>query len=416
MTRSIVDKDVLLDGASFFKDLRRDKPVYLDDDLGMFVVTRNEEINYVLKQPQTFSLAAGIAHDYPFHDVVVDVMTREGMGPFERILPQAEPPEHTRVRTLTSKGFSMPRIAKLNKLIDAFANHFLDQIISAGEADMSEAFARPLALAVIGHLLGMPAERYEQVHDWSQAWTAASVGGFSTREQAEAAARALVQMQLYLAEQLRERRQTPADDVMTDLINARSNDYEPLTDKEIIAFGAHMLGAGHETTAVAITSAIKVLAENPEQFSALKSASDRTSAIRAFCEELLRIEPPTNMMSRVAMTDAQVGGVDIPAGSKIAMIVGSANRDESVFAEAPDEFRPGRAGASRLMTFGGGVHVCLGSMLARAELASAVNALVERIDHLELARELTFEDYRKVVYPTNFRPHRLVVRYRPHAS
>lgn len=412
MTASLVDMDVRIDGSKLYKELRAERPVYFDNDIQMFVVSRYDDIANVFRQPNLFSSALALFHSYQYEEVVTKILNEEGRGPFKRVLPMTDPPEHTRVRSMVNLAFSMRRISKIQDYIEKLTQELVDAFIDDGKAEIVSQLAIPLPVTVIGDLLCVPRERWADVRRWTNAYTACAGNRLSSQEEAERLGHDLAEMQNFIVNHINSRRTQPGDDVLTDLLNARAGDYQPLDEKEILAIAVAFLGAGHETSTVAITSAIKQLALNPHLIGELRNAPDQDAACRAFCEEVLRVEPPLNALPRVATADTEIGGVAIPAGSRILVIGASGNRDEKIFGADSENFRPGRENANKHLTFGGGVHQCLGNMLARAEMKSVVRAIVNRMDSLRLVNpNMPLSDYHPVIMDLNYRLKKLDVEF-----
>lgn len=412
MTASLLDMEVRIDGSALYKELRAERPVYFDNEIQMFVISRHEDILSVLRQPNLFSSALALFHSYQFEDVVTKILNEKAHGPFKRVLPMTDPPEHTRVRSMVNQAFSIRRVGKIQDYIEKLVQDLIDGFIDDGKVEIVSKLAIPLPVTVIGDLLCVPRERWADVRRWTNAYTACAGNRLSSVEEAERLGNDLAEMQNFVFSHIESRRTQPGDDVITDLLSARAGDHAPLDDNEILAIAVAFLGAGHETSTVAITSAVKQLALHPEIMRELREAPDQNAACRAFCEEVLRIEPPLNALPRVATADTEIGGVVIPSGSRVLIIGASGNRDEAVFGADAEKFCPGRQNSSKHLTFGGGVHQCLGNMLARAELKSVVQAMVNRFDSITLVNpNMPLTDYHPVIMDLNYRLKKLDVEF-----
>ena len=412
MIDSMSNPQVKIDGANYFKRRRAEGPVVFDEGYNAFVVTRHEEALSVLREAKLFSSAQAIFSSYNFEEVVTGILNERGHGPLKKVLPMTDPPEHTRVRSLVNLAFSVRRVAKIRGFIEELTTDLVDQMLAKGSAEVVADFARPLPVTVIGDLLCLPRERWRDVIRWTSAYTACAGNIIASEEQAIQIGNDLAEMQNFVVAHLEERRVSPGDDVLTDLLQAKVEGYEPLDEAEILAVAVAFVGAGHETSTVAITELFQCLAENPDVVELLRNADDQAGAIKKFCEEFLRLNPPLNAQPRVAMGDAEIGGVPIPAGSLVLVANASANRDELIFGQTSEQLDPARSNANRHLTFGGGVHVCLGNMLARAELQCATAAIVNRFENLKLAQpNIPESDYGPVIMDWNHHVHKLDVTF-----
>jgi cytochrome P450 len=412
MTVSLNETRNKIDGSALYKQLRAEQPVYFDPQYQMFVVSRYEDVLGVLREATLFSSAKAIMSSYQFEEVVVGVLDEKGHGRLKEVLPMTDPPEHTRVRSMVNLAFSSIRVAKVRKAIEALTQEMVERVLDKGRIEVVEELARPLPVTVIGDLLSLPRERWRDIIRWTVAYSTCAGNMIADREHALRVGHDLAELQNFIVDQLNQRRSAPGDDTLTDLLSARYGDYAPLDEKEILAVAVAFVGAGHETTTVAITNLFKVLAEHPEVVETLRSAPAQDAAIRNFVEEFLRLNPPLNAQPRVATADTEIAGVKIPSGSRLLLVNASANRDERQFGGDAESLCPMRANANRHLTFGGGVHACLGNMLARAELQCVTQAIVNRMDRLQLVQpDIPLSDYGPVIMPWNYCLQRLGVSF-----
>jgi cytochrome P450 len=285
------------------------------------------------------------------------------------------PPDHTRLRRLVSSAFTARRVQGLRRAVERMVDDLLDGM--DGELDFVEAFAFPLPVSVIGELLGVPAGDRAQfqtlVRDWTQVLEIITPDVLTVADPAAATIRQ------YLAGLVDERRRRPADDLLTALVQAQAAD-DRLTDEEVLSNAALLFAAGFETTTNLLANGLVALLEHPEQRDLL---AERPDLAQPAVEELLRYDSPVQISGRMAMEPVEVAGVTIDAGDRIVGYLGAANRDPDRFAE-PDRLRLDRADNAPL-SFGGGIHYCLGAPLARLEAQIALPALVRRFPKLELA-------------------------------
>ena len=279
-----------------------------------------------------------------------------------------EPPEHTRLRRPVASAFNRGHIERLRPRVRELAAQLIAEIDPEG-FDVIEAYAEPLPVLVIADLLGVPRSYAHDLRDWSQA-IVRMYEVTPAPQTVEAAVRAATDFAGLVRELVAERRSSPAEDLITDLVATE------LTDDEVVAAVVLLLNAGHEASVnVFGNGLVAMLRRN------LTPGADVAKTV----EEMLRFDSALQLFERTATEDVQVGDVVVEEGQKIAALLGAANRDPAVFAE-PDEFDVDREPNNHL-AFGVGVHFCIGAPLARMELAESVTALFDRFPELTLAGE-----------------------------
>jgi cytochrome P450 len=346
--------------------LRREEPIQRLDDSGMpheeskpvFIVYRYEEAQKLLRDNETFSSSNVIA----------------AFGPVlgERVMLGMDEPVHGRLRALVSKAFSQKALVRWeDELVGRVGNSLIDKFAANGKADLVKEFTFDYPSQIIAGLLGLPEEDYPQF----QRWSISLLSWILNPERGLAASAALCD---YFAPILDARRAEPRDDLISGLAQAEI-DGEKLQDEEIYSFLRLLLPAGVETTYRALGSLLFALLSDPAQLDAIRA--DRSLLPQAV-EEGVRWEPPLLTITRVATRDTELGGVPIPAGSTVMPMLGAANRQEDRYPD-PDTFDIFRPPRSHL-GWGHGVHVCLGMHLARLEMRTAVNLLLDRLPNLRL--------------------------------
>ncbi|WP_425553800.1 cytochrome P450 [Dactylosporangium salmoneum] len=284
------------------------------------------------------------------------------------------PPDHTRLRRLVGSAFTARRVQALRPAIERMVAELLDDLAGQGPVDFVDRFAFPLPVAVIGELLGVPAEDRAQfqtlVRDWTQ------VLEVITPEVLERADPAAATIREYLAGLLQRRRREPADDLLTALAQAQAAD-DRLSDDEVLSNAALLFAAGFETTTNLLANGVVALAAHPGQKPLLGADPERA------VEEFLRYDSPVQLSSRVVMEPVELAGVAIEPGERVVAYLGAGNHDPARF-DAPHELRLDRADNAPL-SFGGGIHYCLGAPLARLEAQIALPALVARFPALAVA-------------------------------
>ncbi|MEV7420284.1 cytochrome P450 [Streptomyces sp. NPDC089919] len=281
-----------------------------------------------------------------------------------------EDPHHARVRRLVAKAFTPRMVDRLAPTVRRIAGGLVDALLAEGGGDLVTAVAEPLPVAVIAELLGVP----EADRGLLRPWSAAICGMYELNpgpETARAAVRACVEFDAYLRELIAERRREPDADLISALIAAHDEDGR-LTEQEMVSTCVLLLNAGHEATVNTTAGGWWTLFRRPDQLAALRA--DPAAVLSTAVEELMRFDTPLQMFERWVLDDIEVGGTVIPRGSEVALLFGSANRDPARFAR-PDELDLVRTDNPHI-TFGAGIHYCLGAPLARLELAASFGALL----------------------------------------
>jgi cytochrome P450 len=346
--------------------LRREEPVQRLDTSGMpheeskpvFIVYRYEEAQQLLRDNETFSSSGVIA----------------AFGPVlgERVMLGTDEPVHGRLRSLVSKAFSQKALARWeDELVGRVGNALIDKFAGNGKADLVKEFTFDYPSQIIAGLLGLPEQDYPQF----QRWSISLLSWIMNPERGLAASAALCE---YFAPILQARRAEPKDDLISRLAEAEI-DGQKLDDEEIFSFLRLLLPAGVETTYRALGNLLLALLSDPSQLDAIRA--DRSLLPQAI-EEGVRWEPPLLTITRTATRDTELAGIPIPAGSSVMPMLGAANRQEDRYPE-PDHFDIFRQGRGHL-GWGHGVHVCLGMHLARLEMRTAINLLLDRLPNLRL--------------------------------
>lgn len=290
-----------------------------------------------------------------------------------------DPPDHTRLRRLVSKAFTPRTIEALRPRIQELVDDALDGLEADGGGDVVERLAFPLPFDVISEMLGMPAADKIQIRDWSGALVK-TLDPILSPEEIQAALEASKAMTRHLDEVIEWKRANPADDLLTALIEAE-DEGDRLTSKELRDQVSLLFIAGHETTVNLIGTGIWEMLRHPEQLELLRA--DSTLDIGAV-DELLRYIAPVQFSRRIAVADIEVGGRTIPSGSFIQTWLASANRDPEKFGPTSGELDIRRADAGQHVSFGSGIHYCLGASLAKLEGQVAIGSFVRRFPHASI--------------------------------
>ena len=371
--------------------LREQAPVVHNAALNAFVVTRYEDVIEVLKDTATFSSAqasgpnsvTGLARkllDDPTISPKLQAQAERRLQLAESpVLLFTDPPLHKRQRQLVSAAFSPKRIKQLEPEVRRLVNELIDGFIDTGEVDLVPQFAIPLPMTVIAAMLGVPPSDMDQFKRWSNAFTA-GVGAVeqSTEEIAEIFDEVDTFYDYFTAE-ITQRQAEPRDDLLTDLVAARMDGEAPLTLDEMLNMLVQFLVAGNETTTNSMGMLMLRLAQEPALAERVRG---NPALIPPLVEEMLRVEAPVQGMFRVATVNGQIGGVEVPAGSVVWLVYGSANLDPESF---PDPAALALDGdRAPHLTFARFEHFCLGANIARLELRIAAELLLERLDDIKL--------------------------------
>ncbi|MEV0129198.1 cytochrome P450 [Dactylosporangium sp. NPDC050688] len=359
--------------------LREISPVVRAED-GALVVTGYGDCATVVRDPRLQHLPADMLAfvgfpDWREHPALHQLFTS---------MLTLNPPDHTRLRRLVSSAFTPRRVEALRPAIERMVQDLLDAMEGAGEADFVEAFAFPLPVNVIGELLGVPeperAGFQTLVRDWTQVLEVITPDVLTRADPAAAAIRD------HLAGLVEQRRRRPADDLLSALVQAQAAD-DRLTDEEVLSNAALLFAAGFETTTNLLANGVAALLGHPEQYALL--GRDPALAQPAV-EELLRFDSPVQLSSRVVTAPLELGGVTVQEGERVVAYLGAGNHDPARFAD-PGVLRLDRADNAPL-SFGGGIHYCLGAPLARLEAQIALPALARRFPSLALTGDAQRRD------------------------
>lgn len=315
---------------------------------------------------------------------------RAHLADFDRVesgsILEREAPAHTRLRALLTRAFVSRKVERLKPRIAALAHDLIDRLPADGAFDLLPAFATPIPLAVICDLLGVPEAAGPQLLDWSHAMVEMYTRR-ADRLTEERANRASAEFASFVTAVVGDRRRTPGDDLLSLLIAARDHG-EKLSDDELVSTTVLLLNAGHEATVHQAGNAVKTLLEqggDPRRHFATPELAEAT------IEECLRFDAPLHLFTRyVYEAFDPVPGLTVRPGESIALLLGMANRDPAAFSE-PDRFLPGRPDQKNV-TFGAGIHFCIGGPLARLELQTALAVLFDRLPTLRLAVPPRYRD------------------------
>jgi len=392
------------DPYPFYVRARAAEPIFYSPEIDMWVVTRYDDIWTVLRDPARFSAANALSPVSTFTPEARQILL-DGGYTLIPALTNNDPPGHTRVRSHINKVFSARRIALMEPAIRTYATQLIDDFARDGHADIVAQFAYPLPIQVVLRMIGIPEQDVEMLKDWCGNRVLFLFGKLTPEEQI-VTARHMVAFWSYTREFCLQRQREPQDDLTSDLAQVVSADETALNLHELASIIFGLSFAGHETTTNLIGNALRHLLHQRDQWEQL--CADPT-LIEQAVEEVLRVDGSVPIWRRVARQEVVLGGVTIPAGGKLALVLGSGGHDEAYFT-GPEQLDIHRTNAHMHLAFGKGIHFCIGAPLARLEAKIALELLARRLPALRLA-----PDPQITYVPTlSFRgPKRIMVEWDP---
>ncbi len=355
----------------WYRVLRELHPVYYSPEFHSWFIARYQDVQYIIDNPGQFSSEQSVRRR--------PLGTPEEEKGIARTLLWADPPHHRQLRSLVSQAFTPRTVADLESRVTEIVHIHLNNVASQGTMDVIKDLANPLPIIVIAELLGVPSSDQQQFKYWSDIIVSPA------RQEKKLAVQ---EMNAYFLTVVEQRRQDPQKDLISALL-ATQIDGVQLTDAELLNFCRLLLVAGHETSTNLIGNALLTFLEYPEVIEELRA--DPTLLLAAI-EEVARYRSPIQRVRRAATRDVEIGGFTIKAGSIISPLLGSANHDESVFAQ-PDVFDIHRT-PNRHLAFGHGIHYCIGASLARLEARITFAALLARLRDLQRVTDSPLEPIR----------------------
>jgi cytochrome P450 len=362
-----------------YRRLRELRPVH-QSPLGPWTLTRYEDCSRLLRDP---TLSVEERHSaYNGRDAMFEAAGVERRNRGTRAILNLDPPDHTRIRRLVSKAFTPRRVEALLPRVHALVGGMLDVVEGRGEMDVISDLAFPLPFAVISEMLGMPEADRLLLREWSHTLVT-SLEPLTSPDEIPRLMEASDHMVAHVDAAIAWKRREPADDLLSAMIAAEEEgdrlSPEELRDQVVLLFVA-----GHETTVNLIGNGTLALLRNPDQHALLRARPD---LIGNAIEELLRYDSPVQFTRRIALQPLELDGYRIDAGSFVFTILGAANHDPEHFGPDADELDLTRRDAPHHISFGGGIHHCLGAVLARAEARAAIAALTARFPDMTLATD-----------------------------
>ena len=354
----------------YYHRIRAEIPVFKWEEYGHWCFARHEDVNALLR-------------DRRFGRQILHVASREELNwpePPQHIaaftahekhsLLELEPPVHTRLRGLINRAFLSRQVERLRPIIASLSNRLIDSFEAKGEVDLLAAYATPIPVTVICELLGAPVEMADQFLAWSHHHVAMYMAK-RDRSIEDAAVKSVLEFSSYMRDLIAVRRKNPKDDLLSELVKAETEG-QKLSEDELVTTAILILNAGHEATVHSIGNGVKALLER----------GFGGPITEGLIEEILRFDAPLHMFTRYALEDLEYAGVHLKKGETVGLMLGAANRDPDRF-DNPDSFDPSRDANSHV-SFGAGIHFCVGAPLARLEMLIALEVLFARLPKLRI--------------------------------
>jgi len=357
--------EVIADPYPWYRALRDEAPAYYDPKRDIWVISRYDDVLAAARAHESLSSSEGITYARAPIPMMITI----------------DPPDHTRLRRLVARDFTPRAIAEWRPGVEQRVAEAFDRMLAHESVDWMAELAFPLPVTVIAEVLGIPPEDHGQFKQWSDD----IVEGFSLTDASESNVidsilGGLMALQQYLSRLIEERRSRPQDDLVSRLVDPRQA--ERVSDHELFWFCMLLLVAGNETTTNLLGNMVLALLNHPQQWRRLQ---DNPQLIPSAVEEVLRFDSPVQGFYRTVVQRYTVAGSEIPAGSRVPLLFAAGNRDPRHF-DAPDEFLVDRNSADHL-SFGSGIHLCLGAHLARLEGAVVLRALLDRTKGFDLTAD-----------------------------
>ena len=362
-----------------YKMLREEAPVWQDPRTGHYIVSRYEDIRYVLLHPDLFlaNLTNGDDTDKPeIHRIYVE----EGMVPGTSMLGLNDP-EHRYVRGLMDKAFRPKRITEFEPYIDDLCKRLFAKFADRGECDLAQEYAQEMALRVMTEMMGVPEEDGHMIRRWTDSWIE-RISMLMTPEEEIVSCREEIAAQKYFQKVIERVRETPEENLISDIVNGVVPEWgRGLPDNQIhVEILVDMFTGGTQTTGHAITSAVKIWMDQPELWEQVRNDPDQY--LENFIEEVVRTDGPQQGDPRTAAEDTEIAGVKIPKGAIVHPRWGAGNRDTAKFGDDADKIDLNRKQPRTHLAFGIGTHHCIGSALARKELYYALKVIIDNVESM----------------------------------
>lgn len=363
---------------------RREEPVFYSPELDYFVVTRYADVRAIFRDIKSFSAEIALEPITPMFESSIQKIIEVGYVPGPALVNEDEP-GHMKRRRRLSGMFTPESVAALEPRIRALVSGYVDEIVRRGNADIVEDLVWEVPALVAFLFMGVPDEDVQRVKQFATRRTLLTWGRPNEDEQ-NTLIDEIGDYWNFCKHHVERTRQNMGTDFVSEVIRANEEDPELFDEISMYNLMLNFLFAAHETTTNASANGIKTLLEHPDQWRAI---CEDPSLIPNAVEEILRYSSSVIAWRRLALTTVTVGGVEIPEGSKVLVVLGSANHDEEMFADG-EQFDIRRDGAARHLSFGIGTHTCLGAPVARLEMRVIIEELTRRLPHLQIKPGQTF--------------------------
>jgi len=374
------DPRLVADPYPYYEYLRAQCPVAHVPSSGVVAVTGYDELTAVYRDSATFSAVNSSLGPFPLpfditgDDITEQVEAHRDQFPMSEHLVSFDPPKHTAHRALLNGLFTPKRLKENEEFMWRLADQLIDEFVDDGGCEFASAYGQPFPLLVIADLLGVPEADHSMFRQ-----LLAGQGPAEDQSWAENM-NPLAYLDKWFTTYISDRRESPAHDILTGMATERFPDGSLPEVVDVVRIATFLFIAGHETTARLLSSALRVLAEDPELQNALRSNRDR---IPNFVEEMLRLESPIKSDFRLTRVTTTLGGVEVPAGTTVMLLPGAANRDPRHF-DCPAELRVDRPNARQNVAFARGVHSCPGGPLARIEGRVTIERILYRLNDIRI--------------------------------
>ena len=369
---NLLDPEVRAAPYPYYAELRQKAPLFWMEPFKAYAVSRYEDVAHVLKNRALFSsagvLIAGRERNLFNEQSVANLVT-------------SDPPIHTRLRGLVNRAFTPKQIQALEPRVRELSRGLIEEMLAHDEFDFMDALASPLPVTIIAEMLGIDTVRRRDFKRWSDSLISSTTQRLMTGKTPDEVVRLRDEMHAYLTQVAEARRREPRADLIS-LIVRDSEGASALSPEEVNSFATLLLIAGNETTTNLLGNALTALIRHPDQYEWLRQ-NPTPEAYSAVCEETLRYDSPVLSLSRRATQDVELSGGRVPAGATVLALLGSANHDPARFPD-PERYDL-RRDTQGLMSFGHGIHFCLGAPLSRVEVPVALQELMQRAPRLRFA-------------------------------
>ena len=369
---SFMDPATQEDPFAYYDALLDQAPIYFMKEIGAYVVSKYEDIRFVVAHPEIWSIdMSALPQAQLIRTPAARKLLEDNGFPRDTRLT-TDPPVHTQYRMAVHKAFTPQRVKKQAAFIQAAVDDLTQEMAELEQCEFMRQFAWRLPMFVITRLLGVPYEDADKIKHWSDVWVEPLTYGLSDERELYVA-REEIDLQNYLVQHMERKKSDPGEDILTELANARMADGSEMPLAQKVGLAEHLIVGGHETATSALGSGMMLLAQLPEIAAELRTSPQ---LIETFTEEVLRLESPSQGFFRIAIADAELRGMTIPKGSMVHLRFAAANRDPDQFTE-PAKLDLQRKNAQTHLGFSQGPHFCLGSPYARLELNTAFRTLVQ---------------------------------------